>query len=303
MEKVMELYQLNSFVTVARLGNLTRAAENLFISLSALSGQIKMLEDELGVKLFIRKPRGMELSQEGKTLLPHAVMAVDSAFEVRRQALSMRGEITGRLSIGLNTDPVFLRVAQLNQEIARVLHKTEVNYVTSQTTKTPEMLRSGEIDLGFIYGTIDDDDDVTTFPVHTAIVQMIVPKALMSSVEDATWEDLVEIPWLWGSSNCPFHIEMKRRLEKYIPPKNIIVVTDEFIVKELVKNGQGACILRKEDTKELLESGLVNHWNNSNFEIPVSVAVLSSRKDEPLIEAALTVARGLFVDKHQMATV
>ncbi len=62
----MELYQLNSFVTIARLGSLSRAAENLHISLSALSNQIKLLEEELGLSLFIRKPRGMKLSNEGE---------------------------------------------------------------------------------------------------------------------------------------------------------------------------------------------------------------------------------------------
>ena len=292
----MELYQLNSFVTVARLGNMTRAAENLYISLSALSSQIKQLEDELDVRLFKRKPRGMELTPEGHALLSHAIMAVDSAYEVRRQALSMRQEITGTLTIGLNTDPTFLRVGQLNQEIARVLHKTNVNFEVTQTLKTPDLLRSGEIDLGFIYGTLDDED-VMTYPVHTAIVQVIVPKVLMNSTENATWQELSELPWIWGSNDCPFNTELKRRLERYVPPKKVISVSDEFIVKELVKNGQGACILRCEDTRELIESGLVTHWAGSNFEIPLSIAVLRSRLHEQLIDAAVTVARGIFVEK------
>lgn len=292
----MELYQLNSFVTVARLCNLTRAAENLNISLSALSSQIKQLEDELEVKLFKRKPRGMELTPQGHALLHPAIMAVDSAYEIRRQALSMHREIVGRLTVGLNTDPVFLRVAQLNKEIARVLHKADVNYITSQTTTTAEMLRSGEIDMGFIYGTLDDSD-VTTFPVHTAIVQAVIPKALMESSENATWQELAELPWVWGSNDCPFNRELVRRVGKYVPPKKIIMVTDEVVVKELVKSGQGACILRTEDTEELLKSGLVGIWKGSRFEIPLSIAVLSCRLKEPLIDAALTVTRGIFVEK------
>ncbi|PLX68946.1 MAG: hypothetical protein C0603_04475 [Denitrovibrio sp.] len=298
----MELYQLNSFVNIARLGSLTRAAENMHISLSALSNQIKLLEDELGVSLFIRKPRGMALSNEGEKLLPHAMMAVNSAYEVRRQALSLRGEIIGKLAIGLNTDPTFLRVAQLSKAMAGIIGNVEVNYVISETTKTATMLRNREMHLGFIYGTLEDED-IMTLPIHTATVQMVVPKVLLESLDGVSWEELAELPWIWGSNNCPFHVEMKRKLGKNFPPRNITVVSDESVVKELVRSGQGACILRKEDTKELIESGLVNHYSSIDFEIPLSIAVIDSRKKEPLIEAAITLIQGIFVDKPQMSVV
>jgi len=52
----MEIYQLKAFVTVAEMGHLTRAAEKLHLSQPALSGQIKALEDELGLALFACSP-------------------------------------------------------------------------------------------------------------------------------------------------------------------------------------------------------------------------------------------------------
>jgi DNA-binding transcriptional LysR family regulator len=68
MKGPMELYQLRIFLTIARTGNLTRAAERLNASQPAVSSQIKALEEELGVTLFARTPRGMELTQEGRIL-------------------------------------------------------------------------------------------------------------------------------------------------------------------------------------------------------------------------------------------
>jgi len=68
----MELYQLRSFVTVAELGQLTRAAERLHVSQPALSAQIKSLEDELGTVLFERGAGGMALTPAGRHLLPQA---------------------------------------------------------------------------------------------------------------------------------------------------------------------------------------------------------------------------------------
>lgn len=291
----MELYQLNSFVTVARLGNMTRASETLYISLSALSSQIKMLEEELQVQLFYRRPRGLELTPEGKIILEHAARAVDSADEVRRQALHMRGAVVGRLTIGLNTDGVFLRVARLNQEIARVLERVELVFETSQSVKTADMLRSGEIDLGFIYGTLHHED-VICIPIYTTKVQIAVPKTMMRSLDGVTWKELSELPWVWGSSACPFNKELMRRLDRYVPPKNIINVADEFVVKELVKAGQGACVLRTDQVQELVTEGYANTLSDFALEMPVSITMLASRKDEQLINAALSVIRGLFVE-------
>ena len=61
----MELYHLRTFVTVAEEGHLTRASERLFTSQPAVSAHIKALEEELGVTLFDRTPRGMQLTPAG----------------------------------------------------------------------------------------------------------------------------------------------------------------------------------------------------------------------------------------------
>ena len=76
----MELYQLRSFLAVAELGHLTRAAERLHVSQPALSAQIKALEDELSVVLFERGAAGMTLTAAGRQLLPEAERVVAAAF-------------------------------------------------------------------------------------------------------------------------------------------------------------------------------------------------------------------------------
>ncbi len=73
----MELYQLRSFVCVAREGNLTRASQQLHLTQPAVSTQIKALEDELDEKLFERKPRSLVLTAAGKMLLARAEEVLD----------------------------------------------------------------------------------------------------------------------------------------------------------------------------------------------------------------------------------
>ncbi|HEY1407941.1 MAG TPA: LysR family transcriptional regulator, partial [Promineifilum sp.] len=68
----MEIYQLRTFVTVARESSITRAWELLFLSQPAVSAHIKAMEDELGLVLFDRTPRGMGLTSHGVKLLAKA---------------------------------------------------------------------------------------------------------------------------------------------------------------------------------------------------------------------------------------
>ena len=68
----MELYQLRTFAMVADEGNLSRAAKRLHASQPAVSAQIKALEEELGVHLFLRTPKGMTLTADGLRLREHA---------------------------------------------------------------------------------------------------------------------------------------------------------------------------------------------------------------------------------------
>ena len=96
----MELYQLRSFVTIAKVGQLTRAAEKLHISQPALSAQLKALEDELELTLFERTSNGMELTAAGKQMLEEAKKILSAAQGLYNEARALKGEVAGKASIG-----------------------------------------------------------------------------------------------------------------------------------------------------------------------------------------------------------
>ena len=106
----MDYTRLRAFVTVAREGNLTRAAERLFLSQPALSLQLKRLQESLGVTLFERMPRGMRLTEAGRTLLPAAERSLNAVAEFRAAAVGLKGMVGGRLRVGTIVDPEFLRL-------------------------------------------------------------------------------------------------------------------------------------------------------------------------------------------------
>ena len=97
----MDLRVLMSFVTVCRLGNITRAAEALYISQPALTRQIQELEQELGCKLLIRSTRSLSLTENGYLFLLRAQEILDLAKQAKAE-LSENGDVVhGVVRVGI----------------------------------------------------------------------------------------------------------------------------------------------------------------------------------------------------------
>lgn len=96
----MELQQLRYVLAVAEERNFTRAALKTHVVQSALSHQIKVLEHELGVQLFARTSRRVELTEAGAAFLPAARATLDAAERAIAEAVSTTGDLRGRLLIG-----------------------------------------------------------------------------------------------------------------------------------------------------------------------------------------------------------
>ena len=97
----MELRTLHYFTVVAQELNITRAAEKLNMSQPPLSNQIKALEEELGVQLFIRSKRHLELTEEGGLLLRRAVQIQELADKTRQEIASLREGMTGVIYLSM----------------------------------------------------------------------------------------------------------------------------------------------------------------------------------------------------------
>src|SRR6266566_2330686 len=100
MPESMLLAHLESFVEVARSGNVSRAADALFLTQPALTARLKSLESDLGVELFVRSARGMKLTDAGRAFLPYAQRTLGLVTEGRQVISDLREGATGELVIG-----------------------------------------------------------------------------------------------------------------------------------------------------------------------------------------------------------
>lgn len=100
---MLNVHQLNVFVTAAETLNFTQTAKRLHLTQSSVSQHIKSLEGQLDVSLFVRKGRTLEMTDEGGVLLPMARELVDGSIRAAERMESMKKEIHGHLIIGCNT--------------------------------------------------------------------------------------------------------------------------------------------------------------------------------------------------------
>lgn len=147
----MDLRHLRYFVAVAEERHITRAAHRLGIQQPPLSQQIHALEAEIGGKLFVRVPRGVELTDAGRLLLAEAydiLASVERAGAIARQAV---GGHVGKLSIGFTTSAV---LHSLVPDIIRAFREALPNVVLDlqegNAAVLTEQVQAGALDAGFL---------------------------------------------------------------------------------------------------------------------------------------------------------
>ena len=150
----MELSDLLTFSTVARLGGITRAADELNTVQSNVTQRVKALEAEIGTALFERHSRGMTLTGAGRRLLPYAQrMAALS----REALLAARddGEPKGPLAIGSMETTAAVRLPALLAEFHRRFPQVRLSLRTSTTAELVAGVLNGTFDGAFVAGPID----------------------------------------------------------------------------------------------------------------------------------------------------
>lgn len=153
----MDFRSLTYFVTVARELNFTRASEKLNMSQPPLSNQIRLLEEELGVRLFIRGKRHLTLTEEGKLFFHRAVQILEMADKTKRDIAYMKEGLSGKLTLGLvEGRPPFMIarwIAGFHEEFPLV----RFEMWNGSTDDVLDRLNRGLVDLALIATPYDEE--------------------------------------------------------------------------------------------------------------------------------------------------
>ncbi len=147
----MNLRQLTYFVAIAEQGSILKAAQAVHISQPAVSAQIKLLEEELGVQLFERRPAGVLLTPEGRDFLRHAY---DILGSVDAALASMRIHHTtevGRVSVGIPGSLTSLLTVPLVEAVQEQLTNVQLRVVSGLSGHVHKWVVDGALNFGIVY--------------------------------------------------------------------------------------------------------------------------------------------------------
>lgn len=256
MNRPLDSRQLLAFTALARCQSFTRAAEELFLTQSAVSHTIKALEAEVGSRLVDRAGRRVLLTQAGEQFLRHAdkILREMDAARAGLDALSRWGH--GRLRIGASTTACQYLLPTVLREFKQSFPKAVITVEPGDHAQQVELLQQNRIDLAIMIQPetrsefdfvplFDDELRFVTSPLH--------PWARQRRMSRDTLE--TETLILYNKTSYTFRLVSQYFRDEHVTFGHFIELGSMDAIKELVKIGVGVGVLAPWIARAELESG------------------------------------------------
>jgi DNA-binding transcriptional LysR family regulator len=152
----MTLQQLTYFLAAAEHGSFSAAAATLFMAQPSLSEQIRRLEAELGVALFARGGRGLELTEAGRLFHPHAERTIAAAHEAAESVREVRDITGGTVAFGTFGSAHHYLLAGLLQDFRTKYPNVRVRAIGQNSAEVADAVRDGQLEAGLVALPIED---------------------------------------------------------------------------------------------------------------------------------------------------
>ncbi|PWI17389.1 LysR family transcriptional regulator [Streptomyces sp. Act143] len=253
----MELRLLVTFEKVAAVLSFTRAAAELSYAQSSVTGQIRALEDSLGVELFDRLGSRIRLTEAGERLLPYARQIIELGEEARA-AVAGTEEPSGTLAVGTMESLTSYRLPPLLELFHHRYPKVRLSLRTTLGDETRQALRQGTYDVGFLM------EAETEHPGLDSEVLAVEPLALVAAPEHAlrgrelTSADLLGQSLLATEPGCAYRDLFERELNSRGGPVDFMEFGTIEATKRAAAAGLGIALLPEITVAaELAEGSLV----------------------------------------------
>ena len=284
MSVKLELYRV--FKEVAEAGNITAAAQTLFISQSAVSQSIKQLEAELQTRLFARNSRGVTRTADGRMLYEYVRSAM-GLLETGEEKLSQSRDLQmGHLTIGASDTVTSQFLLPYLDRFHRQYPAIHIQIISGRSHKVLGLLQSGKVDIAFA-STPQEGASLETFPclaTHSIFVAGAEYPCDFDHVY--TLEEIARFPLILLERKASSRLY----LEKYFLQNGLhlnpeIELGARSLLVDLAAIGFGVAGVTEEFVRRELESGRLRKLRTS-FDIPPRSVDLCVLRDVPLTSAA-----------------
>ena len=292
MDINLELYRV--FCEVAKNGNISKAAENLFVSQSAVSQSIKQLENRLG-KLFDRNARGVRLTVEGKVLFSYVNTAISIIENAQAKLTDMQNLRAGEIKIGASDTICSLFLLPVLNNFNADYPDIRISVTNRTTQESINLLKAGTVDISFVNLPVEDDPQLIAkpvMPIRDCFVAGEKYAYLAGSVMNL--RDLRNYPVLMLEKTS----NSRKQMDIFLAGHNagiqpVIELGSLTLLAEFAKIGLGIALTVKEDVQEMLNRQELYELRFTE-ELPVRHIGLIQMKDVTLSYAAKTFVNILY---------
>jgi DNA-binding transcriptional LysR family regulator len=290
---LMELRHLRTIAAVARHGSLTKAGEELYLSQSAISQQIRRLELELGFEVFRRNSRSVELTPEGRVILSCAQRVLAEVDGLHDELEELTGRLRGQLRIGgvYPTGPydLFGMLADFRADHPEVA----VHMVENTQEDVLAALRADELDCAFTAldpDALGDEFAATLLWEEEFVVALPVGHRLSERAR-VTFEELAAEDLIAYRDNSA----LRRRLERTmagrgLQPRNAFVCTEMAAVRGLASKGLGIAVMPRTIAEQPGPPIELRPIGPERLTWPIALVWRAGRRQTPAGKAFLKVA-------------
>jgi LysR family nitrogen assimilation transcriptional regulator len=255
----MDIKQLRYFIAIAEEGSLSAASQRLRVAQPSLSQHVIKIEQELGVTLVNRSPRGIALTTSGEILVRHA-REICQSMSVCQETVKTSGRVLeGSVAIGLPSSVSMVLSVPLAETVRHLLPKVKLRVIESMSGFIRGWLQDETIDFGFLY----EHDDARLIEARELMQEDLYfyaaadnwPLALPVG-EPVPLAEIAGLELVLPSQ----HHGLRRLIEKYAQSRslslNVCVEMDALVqIKELVARGSGFTILAAAAAHDRVERG------------------------------------------------
>lgn len=287
----MELRQLITFSKITQLKSFLKAAEDLGYAQSTITTQIQLLEKELGIKLFERIGRNMELTSKGLIFLEYAEKIINLADEAK-SAVSDTDVPKGTLKIGVVESLCTIRLPEVLKHYHMKYPDVEVIIKIGTCSDLHNMLKNNTVDLIFILGElIKDQDLLSCMCCEEEMAVLASPLNILKDKKKLTLKDISGEALILTEKGCSYRgvfetMFSKENLQHHLSLEIGSIET----IKTFVKNNLGITLLPAMTAQNELDKGELVKLDLVGCEFNIMTQVLYHKNKW------LTPAMNAFID-------
>lgn len=294
----MEIRQLRTFQTVARMLSFNKAAERLHYAQSSISAQIQALEEELDVKLFDRLGRRISLTEAGERLLQYAEKIVDLADETLAE-MGASKEPEGSLTIRVPESFCVHRLPSLVKRFRSRFPKVGLHFITCAVEDLQKDLRKGITDLAFLLTESIQAADLEAEGLGFEHIMLVTgPRHPLAASPEIRTGDLEGENILLSKADCSY----RRSFERILDRENVsTAATLEFnsveAIKQCAMEGVGIAILPEIAVAREIAQGRLAAlpWEEGEMEVALLMIRYKERWLSPTLSAFIKMARDAYL--------